>query len=296
MPSAAARNAATTIGACPRGAAAERPVAEEAHQAVALGFGHVQRQPRRRVPRHVIPVTVQHRRRARSPGLDQPLQPLAVLLPRRMSGSGGFNPASAYRCRRSASSSAGTRATASSTCGDTLMSRPRSNHWCQDTPTPASTATSSCRSPAARRRDTTGRPACSGEIRARRLRRKSRNSDLPAPARTLDVTAFALPSGGFLLLFGRIADLFGRLRLFLAGLVLLTLASVFATVAWSAAPFLAARALQGLGAAAVMSTGMSQDPALDPRAGGPRIPSPQLSIRATSYSSVQWTSRAGLIA
>ncbi|MFD7003220.1 MFS transporter [Streptomyces mirabilis] len=71
------------------------------------------------------------------------------------------------------------------------------------------------------------------------------------------VTAFALPSGGFLLLFGRIADLFGRRRLFIAGLVLFTLASVLATAAWGLAPFLIARALQGLGAAAVVPTGMS---------------------------------------
>jgi MFS family permease len=52
------------------------------------------------------------------------------------------------------------------------------------------------------------------------------------------VTAFALPSGGFLLLFGRIADL-------------------FATFAWDPASFLTGRALQGLGAAAIVPTGMS---------------------------------------
>ncbi|MEU2873509.1 MFS transporter [Streptomyces olivoreticuli] len=71
------------------------------------------------------------------------------------------------------------------------------------------------------------------------------------------VTAFALPSGGFLLLFGRIADLYGRRRLFLAGLALFTLASVLATLAWSPAAFLAGRALQGLGAAVIVPTGMS---------------------------------------
>ncbi len=71
------------------------------------------------------------------------------------------------------------------------------------------------------------------------------------------VTAFALPSGGFLLLFGRIADLYGRRRLFLAGLVLFTLASVLATLAWNPAAFLAGRVLQGLGAAVIVPTGMS---------------------------------------
>ncbi|MGW1076312.1 MFS transporter [Streptomyces sp. NPDC002537] len=71
------------------------------------------------------------------------------------------------------------------------------------------------------------------------------------------VTAFALPSGGFLLLFGRIADLYGRRKLFLTGLALFTLASVLATLAWNPAVFLAGRALQGLGAAVIVPTGMS---------------------------------------
>ncbi|PAU45603.1 MFS transporter, partial [Streptomyces albireticuli] len=71
------------------------------------------------------------------------------------------------------------------------------------------------------------------------------------------VTAFALPSGGFLLLFGRIADLHGRRRLFLSGLALFAVASVLATLAWNPAVFLAGRALQGLGAAVIVPTGMS---------------------------------------
>jgi len=71
------------------------------------------------------------------------------------------------------------------------------------------------------------------------------------------ITAFALPSGGFLLLSGRLADLFGRRRLFLIGLALFTAASVLAALAWSPAAFLAGRALQGLGAAAIVPSGMS---------------------------------------
>ncbi|MET9510818.1 MFS transporter [Streptomyces flavidovirens] len=71
------------------------------------------------------------------------------------------------------------------------------------------------------------------------------------------VTAFALPSGGFLLLFGRIADLFGRRKLFLTGLAVFGTASLLATFAWDPASFLAGRALQGLGAAAIVPTGMS---------------------------------------
>ncbi|MGW2837813.1 MFS transporter [Streptomyces sp. NPDC001493] len=71
------------------------------------------------------------------------------------------------------------------------------------------------------------------------------------------ITAFALPSGGFLLLFGRIGDLYGRRRLFLTGLVVFGAASLLATLAWNPAAFLAGRALQGLGAAAIVPTGMS---------------------------------------
>ncbi|WP_406445561.1 MFS transporter [Streptomyces sp. NBC_01613] len=71
------------------------------------------------------------------------------------------------------------------------------------------------------------------------------------------VTAFALPSGGFLLLFGRIGDLYGRRRVFLTGLALFGTASLLATFAWDPASFLTGRVLQGLGAAAIVPTGMS---------------------------------------
>ncbi|WP_137233385.1 MFS transporter [Streptomyces sp. BPSDS2] len=71
------------------------------------------------------------------------------------------------------------------------------------------------------------------------------------------ITAFALPSGGFLLLFGRIADLYGRRRLFLTGLTVFGASSLLATLAWDPASFLAGRALQGLGAAVIVPTGMS---------------------------------------
>ncbi|MBR7832271.1 MFS transporter [Actinospica durhamensis] len=70
-------------------------------------------------------------------------------------------------------------------------------------------------------------------------------------------TAFALPSGGLLLLFGRTGDLIGRRRVFLGGMVLFTLASLLTALAWSPAVLLTARALQGLGAAGVVPTGMA---------------------------------------
>ncbi|WP_372407617.1 MFS transporter [Streptomyces luteireticuli] len=71
------------------------------------------------------------------------------------------------------------------------------------------------------------------------------------------VTAFALPSGGLLLLFGRLADRYGRRRLFLLGLGVFTAASVLVTLAPDAASFLTGRALQGVGAALIVPTGMA---------------------------------------
>jgi len=70
-------------------------------------------------------------------------------------------------------------------------------------------------------------------------------------------TAFALPSGGLLLLFGRVGDLVGRKKIFVTGTVLFTAASLIATVAWDPAILLAGRALQGVGAAMVVPTGMA---------------------------------------
>ncbi|HUZ85302.1 MAG TPA: MFS transporter [Gaiellales bacterium] len=65
------------------------------------------------------------------------------------------------------------------------------------------------------------------------------------------VNAYTLLFGGFLLLGGRAADLFGRRRLFLAGLVAFTAASMIDGLAPSSGALIAARALQGLGAAMV---------------------------------------------
>jgi EmrB/QacA subfamily drug resistance transporter len=70
-------------------------------------------------------------------------------------------------------------------------------------------------------------------------------------------TAFALPSGGLLLLFGRSGDLIGRRKVFLAGVAVFTLASLLTALAWNPAVLLTARALQGLGAAGVVPTGMA---------------------------------------
>src|SRR6059036_2840343 len=62
------------------------------------------------------------------------------------------------------------------------------------------------------------------------------------------VTAYAITFGGFLLLGGRMADLLGRRRIFIAGLVLFAGASLAGGLAQSDTWLIAARGVQGLGA------------------------------------------------
>nr|WP_261399501.1 MFS transporter [Streptomyces misionensis] len=70
-------------------------------------------------------------------------------------------------------------------------------------------------------------------------------------------TAFALCAAGFTLLFGRVADLFGRRRLFLGGLAVLGLASLAGGLATGPEVLVAARVFQGLATAAVTPAGLS---------------------------------------
>src|SRR5947209_891242 len=71
------------------------------------------------------------------------------------------------------------------------------------------------------------------------------------------VNAYTLTFGGFLLLGGRLADLMGRRRMFMAGLVLFSLASLMGGLAQSETWLIAARAVQGLGAAIVSPAALS---------------------------------------
>ena len=71
------------------------------------------------------------------------------------------------------------------------------------------------------------------------------------------ISAYALVFGGFLLLGGRAADLLGRRRLFLVGIAVFTVASFLAGMAWSEASLIAARALQGFGAAVISPAALS---------------------------------------
>jgi EmrB/QacA subfamily drug resistance transporter len=71
------------------------------------------------------------------------------------------------------------------------------------------------------------------------------------------VNAYTLTFGGFLLLGGRMADLIGRRRMFIAGIVLFALASLAGGLAQSEVWLIAARAVQGLGAALVSPAALS---------------------------------------
>ncbi len=92
------------------------------------------------------------------------------------------------------------------------------------------------------------------------------NVALPSIGESLDfsrenlqwvVTAYAITFGGFLLLGGRAADLYGRRRVFLVGVVVFTVASLLCGLAGSEALLIGARALQGLGAAIISPAALS---------------------------------------
>jgi EmrB/QacA subfamily drug resistance transporter len=71
------------------------------------------------------------------------------------------------------------------------------------------------------------------------------------------ITAYSIFFGGVLLLGGRLADLLGRRRLFVAGLALFTVSSLLDGLAWSEGSLIAFRSLQGLGAAMLSPAALS---------------------------------------
>src|SRR5881398_203217 len=71
------------------------------------------------------------------------------------------------------------------------------------------------------------------------------------------ITAYSILFGGALLLGGRLADLLGRRRLFMAGLVLFTVSSLLDGLAWSEGSLIGFRGLQGLGAALLSPAALS---------------------------------------
>src|SRR5438093_143028 len=87
-------------------------------------------------------------------------------------------------------------------------------------------------------------------------------TDLDITRQTVEwvIIAYSITFGGFLLLGGRMADLLGRRRIFVAGLILFTLSSLACGLSHalgSAAVLIGARALQGLGAAIISPAALS---------------------------------------
>ena len=92
------------------------------------------------------------------------------------------------------------------------------------------------------------------------------NVALPSIARSLNfsrenlqwvITAYSIAFGGFLLLAGRAADLLGRRRVFVVGVVVFTVASLVCGLAQSEGMLIVARAVQGLGAAIITPAALS---------------------------------------
>src|SRR4051812_32615047 len=71
------------------------------------------------------------------------------------------------------------------------------------------------------------------------------------------ITAYAITFGGFLLLGGRMADLLGRRRIFILGLIIFTVASLTCGLANSASLLIGSRAAQGVGAAIISPAALS---------------------------------------
>jgi EmrB/QacA subfamily drug resistance transporter len=71
------------------------------------------------------------------------------------------------------------------------------------------------------------------------------------------ITAYAILFGGALLLGGRLADLFGRRRIFLVGMGLFTASSLLSGLAWSEGALIAFRGMQGLGGALLAPAALS---------------------------------------
>src|ERR1700750_1543488 len=93
------------------------------------------------------------------------------------------------------------------------------------------------------------------------------NVALPSIQRDLDfsqqnlqwvASGYILTYGGFLLLGGRLADLLGRRRMLLTGLAVFALASLTAGLAYSAGLLVAARLVQGIGAALMAPAALSE--------------------------------------
>src|SRR5215831_17184346 len=83
--------------------------------------------------------------------------------------------------------------------------------------------------------------------------------ELGVAATTLQwlVSAYAIAFGGFLLLGGRLADVFGRARMYRIGLVVFVAASISGGLAVEPGLLIASRVIQGIGAAMLAPAGLS---------------------------------------
>lgn len=88
---------------------------------------------------------------------------------------------------------------------------------------------------------------------------RSIQDSMHVPTTTLQwlVSAYAVTFGGFLLLGGRLADVFGRARLYRIGLSVFVVASMSGGLAVEPKLLIASRAVQGLGAALLAPAGLS---------------------------------------
>ena len=69
--------------------------------------------------------------------------------------------------------------------------------------------------------------------------------------------AYLLSSAVFLLPFGRMGDMFGRKKMFLSGMITITVASILASLAQTPLALILCRVLQGIGAAMIFGTGIA---------------------------------------
>src|ERR1700759_4924455 len=98
-----------------------------------------------------------------------------------------------------------------------------------------------------------------------------RGFDLPIPAIQWVVIAYTLTYAALMLVFGRVGDMLGYRRIFLAGSGWSAIAFVLCAMAPSYGALLAARVLQGIGAALVLSCGPAWATSLYPESARTRI-------------------------
>lgn len=96
-----------------------------------------------------------------------------------------------------------------------------------------------------------------GTVASLALARIQEDLDLSDSGRNWVITSYALTFGGLMLLGGRLGDTFGRKKVFLSGVILFTLASLACGLATNEAMLIAARSLQGVGAAIASPTALA---------------------------------------